>query len=174
MPARSGRRITIGNAAFLILIFSLWSSASGQQPARLSADSNSLAHQLHVMTGRALSQGKNQQPVGELRLKTYLLEELELSQPVRIESAGKTSETSTCWRLTIIGESFTPRAMPAMVWVNGKLIGLGVESADLTRITVLVFDRALLIENGSIEVGYGESDRARTSLPERLTLSSAR
>src|SRR5262249_46517158 len=50
MPARSGRRITIGNAAFLILIFSLWSSASGQQPARLSADSNSLAHQLHVMT----------------------------------------------------------------------------------------------------------------------------
>ncbi len=126
------------------------------------------------MPGKLVSQGKNQEPVGELELKTYLLEELQLARPVRAEIAGQSREVNRGWRLTVIGGPFTVRAMPAMIWIAGKLAGYGVESTDLQKISVVIFDRSLLQEGAVIALSYGERDPLRTELPERLTLNPAR
>jgi hypothetical protein len=61
-----------------------------------------------------------------------------------------------------------------MIWIDNVLLGYGVESVDLKKITVITFDRSLLRDGAPIALSYGENDPARTELPERLALPAIR
>ena len=144
------------------------------QQFQQSADSDIAISQMHKSAGRVLAQGKNDQPAGELKLRSYLVEEVSLARPLQVEISGLKTDVSRGWRLTISGGPFVVRAMPAMVWLDNVLLGYGVESADLQKISVITFERSLLRDGAAIAVSYGENDPARTELPERLALPANR
>ena len=144
------------------------------QQLQQSSDSDIAISQMHKLGGRVLAQGKNDQPAGELKLRSYLVEEVSLARPLQVEISGLKTEVSRGWRLTISGGPFVVRAMPAMVWIDNIFLGYGVESTDLQRISVITFERSLLRDGAAIAVSYGENDPARTELPERLALPANR
>ena len=156
--------------AFLLL-YAVWCFA--QLPKLSNQDAAAMA-ELHRVPGRVLARGVNEQPTGDLHLKTYILEEVQAARPLQVEINSQKREITRAWRLTISGGPFEIRAMPAMVWLDNKFVGIGVESVDLMRISVIIFDGALLREGASISVSHGEDDPQRTELRERLTLSLTR
>lgn len=145
-----------------------------QQLVTQSPENDIAIAQMHKLAGRVLAQGKNVQPAGELKLRSYLIEEITLARPLQVEIGTLKTEVSRGWRLTITGGPFVVRAMPAMVWIDNVLLGYGVESTDLQKISVITFDRALLRDGAAIALSYGENDPARTELPERLALPGNR
>lgn len=174
---RLGNRMYPIRAAFptVMLIAALGlPAANAQQSVKLPADAGPAMAQLHKAPGKLLTRGKNDEPVGEMGLKTYTLEEITLAQPLRIELNGLKTNVTSGWRLTLIGGPFPVRAMPAMIWADKQLLGYGVESPDLNRISVVTFDRSLLKEGAVIALSYGENDPSRTELPERLALTPNR
>ena len=149
-------------------------SAKAQQPLAQSPDNDVAIAQMHKLAGRVLAKGKNDQPAGELKLRSYMVEEVSLARPMQVEISGLKTEVSRGWRLTITGGPFVVRAMPAMVWIDNVLLGYGVESTDLQKISVITFERSLLRDGAAISISYGEDDPARTELPERLALPGNR
>jgi len=149
-------------------------SVDAQQPVTQSSENDIAIAQMHKLAGRVLAQGKNVQPAGELKLRSYLIEEITLARPLQVEIGTLKTEVSRGWRLTITGGPFVVRAMPAMVWIDNVLLGYGVESTDLQKISVITFDRSLLRDGAAIALSYGENDPARTELPERLALPGNR
>jgi len=170
--AAAPRLVRFTIAAFLFMAALSVSLAAAQEPGRQSPESD--IAQMHRAPGKLLAQGKNDQPAGELKLRSYVVEEITLARSLQIEIGGIKTEVSRGWRVTITGGPFVVRAMPAMVWVDNVLLGYGVESSDLQKISVITFDRSLLRDGAVIAVSYGENDPARTELPERLTLAPSR
>lgn len=160
--------------ALLIVAICCVPFTRAQQTMRQSPENDIAIAQMHKLAGKLLAQGRNSQPAGELGLRSYLVEEVTLARPLQVEIAGLKSEVSRGWRLTITGGPFVVRAMPAMIWIDNVLLGYGVESVDLQKITVITFDRSLLRDGAAIALSYGESDPARTELPERLALPTTR
>ena len=126
--------------------------------------------QLHKLPGRVLVEGKNDRPVGTLRLRRYRLEELELPHELEVNTAAGKRLVKQAWRLIIVGGPFTVRNMPAIISLNGVKLGVGVESSNLMELSVIIFDRALLQDRGKIVVSYSEDSDDQTELPERLAL----
>ena len=131
-------------------------------------------YQVHKLPGRLLSQGTNNGPIGSLALLTYQLEEIQLPTPVRTKIKGQMQEVSTAWRLTVTGGPFTVRDAPAVISIDGVPIGIGAESPDLRRLTVVTFNRAALRDGGTISVGYGIRDPEAVELPDKLIMKAAR
>ena len=124
------------------------------------------------LPGTVLGEGANANAVGPFKARTFRVEEVSLPRPVRAEVAGRDTEVTKAYRLTIIGGPFPVRALPAVVWVDDVAVGYGVESEDLTEITAVTFDASVLREGASLYLSYGskEDKEDRTRLPERLTL----
>jgi hypothetical protein len=124
------------------------------------------------LPGTVIGQGTNTKAVGPFKARTFRVEEVNLPRPVRAEVAGRETEVTKAYRVTIVGGPFPVRALPAVVWVDDVAVGFGVESEDLTEITAVTFDQSVLREGASLYLSYGskedKEDRAR--LPERLTL----
>jgi hypothetical protein len=169
---RSWRRFVM--AGLLLIAIQSVPFVGGQQPVRQSPESDIAIAQMHKLAGRVLAQGKNDQPAGDLKLRSYLVEEVTLARPLQVEISGLKTEVSRGWRVTITGGPFVVRAMPAMVWIDDVLLGYGVESADLQKISVITFDRSLLRDGAAIALSYGENDPSRSELPERLALANNR
>ena len=169
---RNWRRLAL--AGLILIAAQSVRSVDAQQPAGQSSANDIAISQMHKLAGKVLAQGKNEQPAGELKLRSYLIEEVTLARPVQVEISGLKTDVSRGWRLTITGGPFVVRAMPAMVWIDNILLGYGVESTDLQRISVITFDRSLLRDGAAVAISYGENDPARTELPERLALPANR
>jgi hypothetical protein len=157
--------------AMAVLIFAASLSVAAQTSPSASIDANTML-QLRRMPGTLLAQGSNLIPAGEVGLRSFILEELHLARAIRADINGQIVETTRAWRLTITGGPFPVRAMPAMVWLDDKLVGQGVESPDLSQLSVIFFNRTLLREGATISVSYGKNDPDRTALPEKLKLGS--
>ena len=171
-PPWSWRRFVM--SVLLLIAIQSVPFVGAQQPVRQSSENDIAIAQMHKLAGRVLAQGKNDQPAGELKLRTYLVEEVTTARPLQVEISGLKTEVSRGWRVTITGGPFVVRAMPAMIWIDNVLLGFGVESADLQKISVITFDRSLLRDGAAISLSYGENDPARTELPERLALAANR
>ncbi|HLG13077.1 MAG TPA: hypothetical protein VJH03_00945 [Blastocatellia bacterium] len=131
-------------------------------------------HEIHKLPGQLLSQGRNNTPAGQLRLRTYRLEEVPLPLTIKTQVEGQMVEVARAWRLTVTGGPFTVRNAPAVISIDGVPVGIGVESPDLRRLTVITFDRALLHEGGTISVSYGSGDDSLTDVPDKLRTGNAR
>jgi len=124
--------------------------------------------------GVLLAEGKNTVPAGQFRLKTYRIEEVALRNPIRAEIDGQPAQINRAWRFTITGGPFRMRDAAAIIWIDDKPVGFGIEGPHLDSISVLVFDRTLMRNGASIALSYGENDPGRTELPEKINLSSSR
>jgi hypothetical protein len=150
------------------------SQAVTQQDSKPSRVPDTVMADLIKMRGKLISQGRNTQPVGPLKLINYRLEELTLPQNVTVEINGKAAEVNKAWRLTVTGGPFAVRALPPVIWVDDVPLGVGVENERLTEISVITFNRSSLREGGAISISYGENKEARVELSEKLSVTGIR
>jgi hypothetical protein len=124
--------------------------------------------------GVLLAAGKNETAIGTLALRTYRIEEVTLRNPVRAEADGLPTQIDKAWRVTITGGPFRVRDAAAIIWIDDKPVGFGLEGPDLKSMSVVIFDESLLRNGASISLSYDERDDNRTVLPERIELSRGR
>lgn len=126
--------------------------------------------ELRRAPGSLLSKGRNESPVGELRAKTYRLEEVPLPEPLEFNDRGSTVRVVSAVRLTVtfgaplVGTSVIwvgDDAFPAFMSQNGEVAALFI-GPDVS------FD-----DGAAVSVASGSNlcnVRARTTLPERLSV----
>ena len=128
------------------------------------------------LPGRVLGKGSNTKPVGKHQITTYRIEEVTLPHPMEVEIGGKRTQLTRALRVTIIGGPFAVRALPPVIWIDDVAVGYGVENEDLTEITTVTFDPALLREGATLYLSYGDKKikEDRVELPEKLKLDGAK
>jgi len=161
-------------AGLLLLMAAAISPAFARQDRNSPVVKEDLMADLMKLPGRLLSEGRNSQPTGPLKLTKYRVEELSLPQSARVEIRGRTVEVDKAWRVTVIGGPFQVRALPPVIWIDDLPLGYGAENEQLSEISTITFDRSLLREGATISLSYGESKNARMELPEKLTLIGTR
>jgi hypothetical protein len=145
-------------ALCLIVVFGVTLSAQEPPAAALVA-------QLMKAPGTLLGAGHNTRPAGPFKLVSYRVHELALAQPVTVTVNGKTIVVDRAWRLTITGGPFAPRAIPAVIEIDGAAAGVALESADESELRLVTFDPSALRDGARVTVSYGE---LRSDLPEPL------
>ena len=154
--------------AFLLIITCHVASAIAQDPPA-SAGGNTLStYDLYNPArtpGVVLSEGTNTVTSGELKLKTYRLEEVKLPLPLELNVRGRREQLSSVLRLRVTGESF--RCGSYAIWINEQQ--LGDVSIGLKELVVIIFDRSLLEDGATIALSC-DANTARSILPERLYL----
>lgn len=126
------------------------------------------------LPGKVVAKGSNDVPKGRLKLRSYRVEEVSLPRITDVEMRGQRVSVTKAFRLTVTGGPFAVRALPAVVWVGDVAVGYGIESEDLTEITVVTYDESLLQDGAALYVSYGnkENKQDRAALPERLKLDA--
>lgn len=132
------------------------------------------AEDLYRTKGTVIAEGKNTTPVGDLKLKTYRIEEVKLSHPTYVEINGRNVEVDRAYKVTIIGEAFPVRALPGIIWIDETPLKWAQESEDLSEVTAITYDRSLLRNGAAISFSFGEQKDSYTTLPEKLNLSDSR
>lgn len=167
--------------SFLFLFSACASLTAFAQDAPAAPASDTPANQELTVTdilklqGRVLGEGTNTKAVGHHKLKSYRVEEVTLPRMKDVKIKGETRSVGRAFRLTIKGESFPVRALPPVIWLDETAIGYGIESEDLTEITVITYDEAVLTEGATIYLSYGDKKNKedRAALPEKLKLGGA-
>ena len=165
----------MGIAAGLFLVMSLGGGRAPAQQGPSAANNEEFTMtELLQLPGRVIGEGKNTNPVGQLGLLKYRVEELQLPRSVKAELHGQQVFVDKAWRLTITGGPFPVRALPAVIWIDDQIVGYGVENEQLSEVTAITLDRDLLREGGTISLSYGEDKQGRVKLPDKLKLNDAR
>ena len=172
-----GRRTPKGAGmaiGLLLLLMAGGPRALAQQVAGPADGEELTVADLLKLPGKVLGEGETTRPAGQLKLLKYRVEELQLPRSVKVELRGRQVEVDKAWRVTLSGGPFPVRALPAVIWVDDKIVGYGVENEELSEITAVTFDRSLLREGGTISLSYGEDKEGRVKLPVKLNLGGAR
>ena len=163
-------------ASFLFLLCACAPLAFAQD-APAAADTPPANQELTVtdilkLPGRVLGEGRNTRVTGQHKVKSYRVEEVTLPRMTEVRINGETRSVGRAFRLTVTGGPFPVRAMPPVIWVGDTAVGYGVESEELTEITVVTYDDSLLAEGATLYLSYGDKNNKedRTALPEKLTL----
>jgi hypothetical protein len=178
---RRGWISILSTTSFLFLFSACAALTAFAQDAPAPADSAAPATQEVTVTdilkleGRVIGEGTNTKASGQHKVKSYRVEEVTLPRMQEVKIKGETRSVGKAFRLTIKGEAFPVRAMPAVIWLDDTAIGYGIESEDLTEITVITYDEAALAEGATIYLSYGDKKNKedRTALPEKLKLGGA-
>jgi len=118
-----------------------------------------------------VSEAKSARPTDELKLTGYRVEEIKLPRQLNVEVRGQEVAVDKAWRVTVQGGPFAVRAMPAMIWIDDQLVGVGIENETLSQITAITFDSSLVREGGVVSISYGEDKEGRVRIPQRLRLT---
>lgn len=176
---RRGWKSILLTTSFLFLFSACASLTAFAQDAPADSDTNATQEvtltDILKLEGRVIGEGTNAKAVGQHKLKSYRVEEVTLPRMKEVKIKGETRSVGKAFRLTIKGETFPVRAMPAVIWLDDTAIGYGIESEDLTEITVITYDEAALVEGATIYLSYGDKKNKedRTPLPEKLKLGGA-
>jgi hypothetical protein len=141
---------------------------AGATPEAAPAQQQMDSPDFSSLVGTTLAEGRNEQPVGFLALKSYRLEEVVLPQPLRATVNGRDLTVNRVMRLTVTGGPFEVRDMPATIWVDNTAVGFGQENVDLSEISTIIYDASVLRDGALVAVSY-QANLDRTELPERLT-----
>ena len=87
-----------------------------------------------------------------------------------VQLHGRQMVVDKAWRVTVNGGPFPVRAMPATIWIDDQIAGVGIENETLSQITAITFDSSLIREGGVISVSYGEDKDSRVRISQRLQL----
>jgi hypothetical protein len=179
---KHGWKSILLTTSFLFLFCACASlTAFAQDAPAAPADSDANATQEVTVTdilkleGRVIGEGTNTKATGQHKLKSYRVEEVTLPRMKEVKIKGQTRSVGKAFRLTIKGETFPVRAMPAVIWLDDTAIGYGIENEELTEITVITYDEAALTEGATIYLSYGDKKNKedRSPLPEKLKLGGA-
>jgi len=122
------------------------------------------------LPGKVVSEAKSARPSGTLKLTGYRVEEVQLPNNETVQLHGQQTVVNKAWRVTVNGGPFPVRAMPAVIWIDDQIAGIGIENETLSQITAITFDGSLIREGGVISISYGEDKDARVNVPQRLQL----
>jgi hypothetical protein len=125
-----------------------------------------------MLPGKVVAQSKTSRSDGDMKLRGWRLEEIKLA-PTRVTVNGHPVEVTRAWRVSLIGGPFVVRALPAILWVGDRAIGVGRENANLTEISAITFDRDVLRDGATIALSWGEHGNKYT-LGERLAAPAGR
>lgn len=121
---------------------------------------------LRVAHGKTLTEGSNKSPFGPRQLLTYKLEEVPLSEPIKLKIRGREKAIDNVFRLTITGgESL---AAAGIIWIDDAAL-TGIWSHGGQKIGALISDRSILREGAEIAISNRDGSQLH-SLPERLKL----
>jgi hypothetical protein len=134
------------------------------------AQGNSNLKKLMSLPGKVVSEAKSARPSGALKLTGYRVEEVQLPNTQTVQLHGQETVVDKAWRVTVHGGPFPVRAIPATIWIDDQIAGIGIENATLSQITAITFDGSLIREGGVISVSYGEDKDTRVSVSQRLQL----
>jgi len=151
------------------LLFASASAALAQQNPN-QANKEVPMKELLNLPGKVVSEAKSARPTNELKLTGYRVEELQLPRSLNVELHGQQAVVDRAWRVTVNGGPFPVRAMPAVIWIDDEIVGIGIENVTLSQITAITFDSSLIREGGVVSVSYGENKDTRVKVPQRLQL----
>ena len=134
------------------------------------AQGNLNMKKLLSLPGKVVSEAKSARPSGALKLTGYRVEEVQLPNNQTVQLHGQQTVVDKAWRVTVHGGPFPVRAMPAVIWIDDQIAGIGIENETLSQITAITFDSSLIREGSVISVSYGEDKDARVSVSPRLQL----
>ena len=135
-----------------------------------NALSNREMRDLLKVPGKLVGEAKLASPIGSLKLTGYRVEEIQLPRKLTVEVQGLQAVVDRAWRVTVNGGPFPVRAMPAVIWVDDRIAGTGIENETLTQITAITFDSSLIREGSIFSISYGENKETRESVPQQLQL----
>jgi len=138
--------------------------------ANAFAQGNPNLKKLLSLPGKVVSEAKSARPTGALKLTGYRVEEVQLPNDQTIQLHGQQTVVNKAFRVTVHGGPFPVRAMPATIWIDDQIAGIGIENETLSQITAITFDSSLIREGSTISVSYGEDKDARVSVSQRLQL----
>ena len=126
--------------------------------------------ELVKLPGKLISEAKTAKQSGDLKLTGYRVEEVQLPRNINSEVRGQQVVVNRAWRVTITGGPFPVRAMPAVIWIDDRIVGYGIENETLSQVTAITLDDSLLREGGAVSISYGENKESRVQLPQRIQL----
>jgi hypothetical protein len=157
-------RRVVNAIVFLAVVSSMLQVLAQQE--RQSEDKEKPMKDLRIASGKWLAEGSNKAQVGPLKLLTYKLEEVPLSEPKELEIRGKKERVESVFRLTITGgESL---ATAGLIWIDDAAL-TGVWSHGPQKIGALISDRSILRDGAEISISNRDGSQLY-SLPERLKL----
>ncbi len=122
------------------------------------------------LPGKLLSEPIPSRPSGQLGLTGYRIEEVQLPANLTVDLRGQQVAVDKAWRVTVNGGPFPVRALPAVIWIDDQVVGIGIENETLSQITAITFDGSLIREGSVVSISYGEDKDARVQLSQRLQL----
>lgn len=160
----------------LFLIVSTMPASAQETSANVSPVQELNVSDILKMPARILGEGTNTKPSGKYKLAKFRLEQVDLPAATEVEIKGRKTEVREAFRLTLVGGPFPVRALPPVIWIDDVAVGYGIESEDLTEITVVTYDRSLLREGANLYLSYGgkEQKEDRERVPEKLNLGGAK
>ena len=157
--------------AITLVVLPLMFASGFVAVAQRNPDKELPLKQMLSLPGKLVSEAKSARPTTELKLTGYRVEELQLPRNLTVEMHGQQVVVDRAWRVTVNGGPFAVRAMPAVIWIDDQVVGIGIENETLSQITAITFDSSLIREGGVISVSYGEDKEARVRISQRLRLA---
>lgn len=169
------RRFTNRPVAIALVVLPLLLLASSfttfsQRNNNRSLDKEFPVRELLQLPGKVVGEAKSTRPSSDLKLTGYRVEEVQLPRTATAEIRGQQVVIDKAWRVTVQGGPFPVRALPATIWIDDQIVGIGVENETLSQLTAITFDSSLIHEGGVISVSYGEDKESRRKLPQGLQL----
>ena len=124
--------------------------------------------ELLKLPGTLISEAKVARPATDLKLTAYRVEEVPLPRTLTMEIRGRQVIVDKAWRVTVQGGPFPVRTLPAVVWIDDRIVGTGIENETLSQITAITFDSSLIREGGVVSISYGEDKESRRKLPQGI------
>jgi len=168
---RYALKTSVTAIGLLLLMIAAGPRALTQQNQGSANDKELKLADLLNLPGKLLAEGKNTSPESQFKLVNYRVEELSLPRSMEVELRGQQVKVNKAWRVTLSGGPFPVRALPAVVWVDDRIVGLGIENERLSEITAITFDFSVIREGHTISLSYGEDKEGRVNLTEKLNLS---
>jgi hypothetical protein len=85
------------------------------------------------------------------------IERVALTAPLTVQLGGSATTVDVVYRITITAGPYVVRDMPAIVSIDGRALGVAMESADLSALTAFTFDASVL-DGTTLGVSYGLPD----------------
>jgi hypothetical protein len=163
------RPVAIALVALSLLLASDLSAFS-QRNTNPAANKDLPLRELLQLPGKVIGEAKSARPSGDLRLTGYRVEEVRLPRTLNVEIRGQQVAVDRAWRVSVQGGPFPVRAIPAAVWIDDEIVGIGIENETLSQITAITFDSSLIRDGGIVSISYGEDKDSRRKLPQALQL----
>jgi hypothetical protein len=152
-----------------LLLLTFGGSAIAQQNPN-SQNKELPLNELLRLKGKVVAEGSATRGTGNPNITGYRVEELQLPRSRNVELRGQQVSVDRAWRITLNGGPFPVRDLPAVIWIDDQVVGVGIENETLSQVRAITFDGSLIREGALISLSYGDDKDARLKPAQRLQL----